>query len=230
MSEHIAQASVSAEPPSRSQTKTRLMLMTIGMFWLSVVSVGLWIMLNYETSPGLPATPPMLWPADSPLQRIPGRATLVMLAHPQCPCTRASLRELELLMARCQGRVTAYVVFFKPTDFPDRWERTDLWRSAAAIPGVQVLRDEGGIEADRFQAATSGQAVLYDAEGRLLFSGGITGSRGHSGDNAGRDAIVSLLTTGAAERTETLVFGCSLHEADSKQSSCSTHTQSQIKE
>jgi hypothetical protein len=118
-------------------------------------------------------------------------------------------------MTRCQGSVTAYVLFFKPKDFPDDWEKTDLWYSAAAIPGVSVLQDEDGLEAHRFHAATSGQTLVYGAEGPLLFSGGITASRGHSGDNAGRSAIVALLNEGSARQTETFTFGCSLYDPNS---------------
>jgi hypothetical protein len=114
-------------------------------------------------------------------------------------------------MAQAQGRVTAYVLFLKPQDSSDNWEKTDLWQSAANIPGVTVVSDQEGTEARRFHAVTSGQTVLYGAEGHLLFSGGITGSRGHSGDNTGRSAIVSLLNAGDAERTETYVFGCPLY-------------------
>jgi hypothetical protein len=113
-------------------------------------------------------------------------------------------------MAQAQGRVTAYALFLKPTGSYDGWEKTDLWQSAASIPGVNIFVDDGGTEARRFNAVTSGQIVLYDAGGRLLFSGGITGSRGHSGDNAGRSAIISLLNTGEAEAAETFVFGCPL--------------------
>jgi hypothetical protein len=113
-------------------------------------------------------------------------------------------------MAQAQGRVTAYVLFVKPSGSADDWEKTDLWQSAASIPGVTVVVDDGA-EAQRFHAVTSGQTALYDVEGRLQFSGGITGSRGHSGDNAGRSAIVSLLNTGDAERTKTSVFGCPLY-------------------
>jgi hypothetical protein len=133
-----------------------------------------------------------------------------MLAHPHCPCTRASLGELARLMAQAQGRVTAYVLFVKPSDFPDGWEKTDLLTSASAIPGVTVVRDDEGVEAGRFRAATSGQTMLYDAGGKLLFSGGITSARGHEGDNAGRAAIVSLLTTDEAGQGGTPVFGCPL--------------------
>jgi len=76
-----------------------------------------------------------------------------------------------------------------------------------------VLTDEDGIEARSFGAVTSGQALLYSAQGRLLFSGGITESRGHSGDNAGRSAIESLVMNGSEGlRTpaSTPVYGCPL--------------------
>jgi len=98
----------------------------------------------------------------------------------------------------------------KPAGLPEDWEQTDLWRRAAVIPGVDLTRDDDGAEARRFGAATSGQTVVYDGDGHLLFSGGITAARGHEGDNAGRSAIVSLLASRGAEPTSTPVFGCSL--------------------
>ena len=88
--------------------------------------------------------------------------------------------------------------------------KTNLWYDAKAIPGVEVMKDQDGSEARLFQAFTSGQTLLYDSKGHLVFNGGITGSRGHSGDNAGRKAIISLVTEGKANRTNTFVFGCSL--------------------
>jgi hypothetical protein len=93
-------------------------------------------------------------------------------------------------------------------------ERTDLWDSAQNIPGVTVLADRAGVEAGRFNGVTSGIAMLYDVDGRLLFSGGITDSRGHSGDNQGREAIVSLLTGDGNTQSVTPVFGCSLLDED----------------
>jgi hypothetical protein len=138
-----------------------------------------------------------------------------MLVHPHCPCSRASIGELALIMAQSQGRLAAYILFLKPEGFADHWEKTDLWQSAAAIPGVKPIADQDGVEARRFHATTSGQTVLYDAEGRLLFSGGITIARGHAGDNAGRSAIVSLVNTRIAEQAETPVFGCPLFDDNS---------------
>ena len=174
-----------------------------------MIAVGLTLLWRYENASGPAAAPPSQWPLASGIHLATDRATLIMLAHPHCPCTRASIGELARLMAQAQGRVTAYALFVKPAGSSDDWENTDLWRNAAGIPGVNVVVDDG-VEAQRFHAVTSGQTVLYDAEGHLLFSGGITGSRGHSGDNEGRSAIVSLLNTGEAGRAETSVFGCPL--------------------
>jgi hypothetical protein len=190
--------------------KHRLILFAVGALWLSMIGAGMWFLKNYEISAGVAAAAPNRWPADSRIRRATDSATLVMLAHPHCPCTRASIGELSRLMTQAQGRVTAYVLFVKPLNFSDGWEQTDLLKSAAAIPGVTVVRDDQGVEASRFHAATSGQTVLYDADGKQLFSGGITSARGHAGDNAGRTAIVSLLTNGETGLRETPVFGCPL--------------------
>ena len=72
--------------------------------------------------------------------------------------------------------------------------------------------DPEGREARLFGAAASGAVALYDTHGILAFSGGITGARGHSGDNAGRSAVVALLTGRRPERARTFVFGCDLLE------------------
>jgi hypothetical protein len=75
---------------------------------------------------------------------------------------------------------------------------------------VTTVRDDDGVEAARFQALTSGATALYDPQGRLLFSGGITSARGHEGDSFGIRRISSLLRTGKADRADAPVFGCSL--------------------
>src|SRR5918911_4341156 len=154
---------------AQSPKRIRVVLFTSTILWLFAVSIGLWLLWGYENTPGVGAEPPRQWPADSRIQRATDRATLVMLAHPHCPCTRASIGELARLMTQAQGRVTAYVLFIKPSGSPGDWEKTDLWASAAAIPGVSVVADDEGVEARRFHALTSGQTVLYDTEGKLLF-------------------------------------------------------------
>ena len=137
-------------------------------------------MHRYDNTPGSAGQAPAGWPAASRIQRTPGQATLVMVAHPKCPCTRATLEELTALMAQSTGKVTAHVLFFKPADAGDEWAQTALWRTAAAIPGVTVSADAGGVEAKRFGGETSGDTFLYNADGRLAFHGGITAARRRS--------------------------------------------------
>lgn len=192
--------------------KNRIIMILSTTIWIVVVSVGFSILFNHENTPGQAANPQLRWPTESRLQPASDRATLVMLAHPKCPCTRASIGELARLMAQSQGKVSSFVLFIKPNGAAHDWEKTDLWYDAASIPGVRAITDNSGVEAQLFNATTSGQTLLFNNEGRLLFSGGITGSRGHSGDNSGLKAVVSLLNTGKADRSKTFVFGCSLVE------------------
>ncbi|HYV66235.1 MAG TPA: RedB protein [Myxococcales bacterium] len=181
--------------------------------WLAAVAGGFAFLLRYKNTPGQAGgAAPELWPAGSAIARTAGRATLLLFAHPRCVCTRASLAELNKMMASFQGRLDAKVLFWMPRDAPADWSSGDLWTSAAHIPGVAVTRDEDGREASRFGVATSGGVVLYDGSGRLLFQGGITQSRGHEGDSFGEERIVSLLTTGAADRADAPVFGCALNQ------------------
>ena len=126
--------------------RNRLVILTSMSLWLILVGIGLAVLWNYENTPGVAAKPSALWPTESQIQRAPDKATLIMLAHPHCPCTRASIGELALLMAHSQGRLTAYVLFLKPAGFSEEWEKTDLWQSAASIPGVNVVIDDDGAE------------------------------------------------------------------------------------
>jgi hypothetical protein len=186
------------------------------LVWLALVAGGLAYLAQYANEPGPTSPVPDQWPVGSSIQPTSGQATLVMLAHPQCPCTRASIGELAAIMAHCQGRLNAYVLFLKPENSAENWEKTDLWSSAARIPGVTVVSDPNGEQARLFKAATSGQTVLYGLSGQLLFRGGITASRGHSGDNAGRSAIVSIINSELPDVTETNVFGCPLFNSNSE--------------
>jgi len=184
----------------------------LAAIWVILVLVGMDHLLNYAQRAGDPAQPPAEWPMTSSIARAPGKAQLVMVAHPRCPCTRASVEDLSQLMAHCQGSVQAHVLFLVPEGAADRWSVTDLWRSAALIPGVEVVLDRAGREARRFRVETSGETLLYGSDGRLLFSGGITASRGHAGDNPGSDAILSLLLLKKPATNTAPVYGCPLFD------------------
>jgi hypothetical protein len=136
--------------------------------------------------------------------------TLVMFAHPRCPCTRASLGELERLVAEVGGALRVHVLFHRPPDAEEGWERTDLWSRAERLPNARVAADAGGALARTFGAQTSGHVVVYDPSGRLAFSGGITMARAHEGYSRGRAAVVRLALEGTTSEPCTPVFGCAL--------------------
>lgn len=167
-------------------------------------------MMRYDSTPGVAAMAVDRWPGGISSARDPLKFTLVMLVHPNCPCSRASISELAAILGHCPGAATATVIFEHPTGMADDPATTDLWKSASDIRGVRVIRDDGALMAAAFGAETSGQVFLYDAQGSLRFSGGITESRGHVGDNAGRAAVEQLLQGKAPVKTRTPVFGCSL--------------------
>jgi hypothetical protein len=194
--------------PARRMERTLFLI--VGVCWVVAVSVGLSVLWAYENGPGNAGDAPVQWPVASRLPAPHQRPALVLLVHPQCPCSHATVAELARLMAHVQDRVEAHVLFLQPRGMSESWVKSDLWQNAAAIPGVDVRLDEGGVEAQRFGSATSGETLLYDTAGRLRFNGGITGSRGHEGDNAGRSALESILAGGTSGTSSTFVFGCAL--------------------
>ena len=194
----------------------RVWLVPVLVLWTIAVIAGLGRLIVYANDPGPVGAPSASWPAESRLPRSQSLPTLLVFTHPQCPCSRASVAELARLMAAAGGRVATHVVMYRPAGEPADWARTDLWKSAAAIPGVDTILDDDGRESRRFGVSVSGHALLYDASGRLLFSGGMTSARGHEGDNAGRDAITSLILTGNASIASTRTFGCFIHPGASK--------------
>jgi hypothetical protein len=184
--------------------------------WTAAVVAGMVGMVRYEARPAAAAADlehraPMRWPATVRIAREAQRPTLVMSLHPQCPCSRASVQELAMLMSRADARVAAHVLFVRPSGAPSNWLDTDLWKAASAIPRVSVSIDPDGADSAALGATTSGQVVLYGGNGSLQFAGGITDGRGHEGDNAGLDAILALLRDEKPATVTTPVFGCPLH-------------------
>lgn len=194
----------------------RVPIVILVIAWGSAMALGTGLLWRYKTTPGAAhrMRPDERFPVGSSVPRVPGKATLVMTAHPQCVCTRASLTELAKLMERVRDRLTAHVLFVRSQD--TNWNDSPAWTEAARIPGVTVSWDDDGRESALFDAKTSGQTLLYDAAGRLLFGGGITFARGHEGDNAGSRIILALLAKSTAGSNESPVYGCALASTDTE--------------
>ena len=181
--------------------------------WILATGFGLHLLLSYKGKAGASGQPPSTWPANELISVSSPKPLLVMFAHPRCPCTKASLAELEQLIASANNQFEATVVFFEPKGASKAWSSTALIDQARLIPGLRILFDLDGDLARRFAIETSGHTLVYGADGNLLFSGGITGSRGHLGDNTGFAAVSKIITNHSiqlARTTTTPVFGCEL--------------------
>ena len=139
------------------------------------------------------------------------RPLLVLCAHPQCPCLESTLGELQRAVA---GRsLDLCIVTFVPTVPPASWDPAAVDALRRDLPEARHLPDHDGALATRLGAATSGHVLLYDTTGALRFSGGVTGGRGHRGDNAAVRTLAQVLGElgrSGADSATTAVFGCPL--------------------
>ncbi len=172
--------------------------------WLFLILACLGSLFLYQGQAGKGAEAPPRWPGLlSPGENF----TLILFVHPGCPCTRASLRDLERFTAGEWEGLRTYAVFTTPAGVEPGFHKTDLWRLANRIPRVTALLDQGGQLSQEFGCFTSGQVLLYDREGELKFAGGITASRGHEGPSIGLEAITMHLQNRVGVN-HVEVYGC----------------------
>jgi hypothetical protein len=195
----------SPRPPAR---RRRLLAVAV-LAWAAVLGLGARALMRHAFGAGDPGRPPPAWPPASALAREPGRPTLAVFLHPHCPCSRVTVAELAGAIDRATDRPVVHVLLAVPGQAPAGWERTPLAGLAARLPGATVRVDRGR-EAALFGARTSGHVLLFDADGRRVFSGGVTDGRGHAGPSPGRAAVVGALSGGDAPAPEAPVFGCPL--------------------
>lgn len=188
----------------------RVLVMQIAV-WAVASATGLVWLTDYSSVPGTAATSPNEWPRGASFQRDDRQPTLLMFLHPRCPCSQASLSELARVAVRGRDQMRMQVLFVQPEGCPADWYQTSLWTNARDIPGVRVDVDLGGHLAQQFGAKTSGQTLVYDRAGALVFRGGLTPGRGHEGDSPGRTAVLSILDEKTNGPTmECSAFGCPL--------------------
>lgn len=177
--------------------------------WLMTVACGLIALVLYAGQTGSQGEFKSEWPAQSSLTHS-GRPEFLMFLHPECPCSKASLGELEALMPKLKLKVLVKILFSQIESSGHLASESELWQMAELIPGVELVVDEEEKEFKLFGAETSGQAYLYDENGTLVFSGGITPARGHRGDSTGKMAVQSWLKGRLPASVHTSPFGCKL--------------------
>lgn len=194
-------------------TRQRILTLSIvaaALVWVATVAAAYEAIRRFETTPGLPASAPRAWPAASTVPRTPGTWSLVMLVHPHCSCSRASVKELAEVVEKSRRDVQTTVLVYRPREMAAGWERTSVYDGATRIRQARVLVDHDGAEAQLFGGFTSGQTFLYDDEGRLRFAGGVTSLRGHAGLNRGRADIIRIANQRSGTGSHP-VFGCAIN-------------------
>ena len=181
------------------------------LIWCTAISLGWLALANYGQRPGVLYAPPEYWPQTTALVNNSLAGRLLVFIHPHCPCTRASLTELDRLLARHPGVFHCSVVLVKPPGTSAEWHASQLMQIIASIPHVDMVIDQDAVEAGRFQAETSGVAMLYDLRGKLVFHGGLTSARGHEGDSLGLRVLQDFARGQSPTIDRSAVFGCPLN-------------------
>jgi len=189
---------------------TRTIVFTGLTSWAAIIALGFSAIHSYSVTPGRQNHPASDWPADTALSLDDNNKTLLVFFHPRCGCSRATLAELARIEERCRDHIRIDCVVLCPDAHDPTWKSAPLVNLARTIPNTQIVFDIQGEEAKRFGVSTSGHALLFDTRGNLEFSGGITLTRAHEGDNAGRDAIEAIATNHIPSTKRHHVFGCDL--------------------
>ena len=186
------------------------------LVWICLLAAGLVALAAYASRPGEAATPAGRLPskvieAIDAVEPSTHEATwtLVLAVHPKCPCTPATLDELEHLLPKLAEPIRLVALVRTPADDPSAWLDTPLVAKLERLNAV-IVTDPNAELAAMIGATTSGHAALFDAKAESRFNGGLTPTRGHTGPNTGVASIQSIVNRTALVATESVVYGCPL--------------------
>lgn len=183
--------------------------------WATLVVAGQALLLEHTTAAGDAGHPPAELPRElAEALRWDHRQPLLLLAaHPQCPCLPATLVELQRTLAS-GAPPTLRVLVHTPSSPPTEWDPAADAELRRTLPAGAAIDDGDGALAAKLGLRTSGHVLLFAADGRLRFTGGVTAGRGHQGDNLAGRTLAAMLADAGKPHATTAVFGCPL-QADS---------------
>lgn len=187
--------------------RSSLLFKFVVVTWILAVLGGLGAFWWQSTRPGLAATPPL---KTEELHLDSQNETLVLFIHPRCQCTKASAYELGQLESKVKSAFNVRVVAYYPEHESQDWADTALLDGLRALPRTQIIYDKGGKLSYSLGARSSGYTMLFNNKGQLQFRGGLTESRGHTGESQGGRSIAALIEGREPEARVTPHFGCSL--------------------
>ena len=191
----------------RSKTPAVVLLVAV---WLVTILLGGFAQIRYSLASKATGSATDRWPATTQIGKKDDSKQLMIFLHPKCACSIASIAELSKIQNRCTELIPVKAVFYCPKGEHQSWVSGELWEAAEAIDGCDCLVDLGAMEFKRFGVETSGHALLFDEQDRRIYSGGVTSSRGHVGDNLGASTLVKLIQGSEVLVDELPVFGCQI--------------------
>ena len=194
---------------SRGIKVKRLVFGAVVLVWASATGAALAHFWRYAATPGAAASA-----VPERIAASQGKSRVRVFLDARCPCSRATVAELARVAARLSNPTEFQVLFAAADESDSSWKSSSLYEDVSRLPGVTVFADVGGARARSYGIATSGQVLAYRPDGTLAFAGGVTGSRGHEGDNDGKSQLLAALDASSAsprrEATTTAVYGCEL--------------------
>jgi peroxiredoxin len=147
------------------------------------------------------------------LASLKGKAgTVVIFIATQCPVSNAYNERMQKLADDYRAKGVNVVGINSNVK-----ELAPEVKQHAAEKGLKftILKDEGNVVADSFDAQVTPEAYLLDASGKLVYRGRIDNSRnGDAITNTElRDAIEATLAGKPVEKAEVKAFGCSIKRA-----------------
>jgi hypothetical protein len=199
---------------NRNLISRRVLLTIFGTaLWLAAGSFLYTKMMAFETRAGLGSLHAALWwPLASGLKLGRDERTLLVFLHPKCTCSQATVAQIVKLKERARNGFRIILAVWQPASSDGSWDSlTPL--GVDQLSDYQVAWDRGGRLAGLFDAHTSGQIFIYEKDGRLVFAGGATSSRGGADEGPSLAALESLLQEKGNSYSVGLrsmpVFGCS---------------------
>ncbi|MFP4503533.1 MAG: DUF6436 domain-containing protein [Cyclobacteriaceae bacterium] len=183
------------------------------MLFICIVTIFWQMQLRYLQPTPLPKGHQQV-PVNSPVAshlpgvELRGRLSLLHFFNPDCPCSKFNLQHFESLLSRYNEEVDFYVVV--QTDKSN-------YKADAALKASQavILNDHDGSIADRCGVFATPQAVILDAEGRIIYRGNYNKARYCTSKDSWFAQQVLDARLGRSEETlleasATIPYGCNL--------------------
>ena len=188
----------------------------------TLVAVCFFIQADYASSPGVKGdVPEFLSKFHIDTSLMPSAQTkdmretacVILFYHPHCPCTRATVNNLDLIQQTIKRSVRLFAFAYHPKSKDSSWINTPVTRQLAKI-GFETTPDPGATVCQRFGVFTSGHVLAYNKSGKLVFNGGVTTSRGHEGTGVPMSELISSINQPTKQTAVWPVFGCPIVKSE----------------